>query len=89
MADHLPIVYVRGFAGSTSGIDEQTEDPFYGFNLGSTHVRVGARGEAQFYQFESPLLRLMIDHDYQLIVKGGQVAWLSDQPDGEVEAATI
>ena len=89
MADHLPIIYVRGFAGSTSGIDEQTEDPFYGFNLGSTHVRVGARGEAQFYQFESPLLRLMIDHDYQLIVKGGQVAWLSDQSDGEVEAATI
>lgn len=89
VADHLPIVYVRGFAGSTSGIDEQTEDPFYGFNLGSTHVRIGARGEAQFYQFESPLLRLMIDHDYQLIVKGGQVAWLSDQSDGEVDAATI
>jgi hypothetical protein len=89
MAEQLPIIYVRGFAGGQAGIDAQTDDPFYGFNLGSTHVRVGARGEPTFYQFESPLLRLMIDHDYQLFVKGGQLAWLSQQPDGGVDAATV
>ncbi len=89
MSEHLPIIYVRGYAGGPSGIDAQTEDPFYGFNLGSTHVRVGAHGDPSFYQFESPLLRLMLDHDYKLFVKGGQEAWLARQPDGEVGPATI
>lgn len=89
MGKRLPIIYVRGFAGGPSGIDDQTEDPFYGFNLGSTHVRVGARGDPSFYQFESPLLRLMIDHDYQLFVKGGQLGWLTQQEDGTVDEASI
>jgi len=89
VAERLPIIYVRGFAGGPAGIDEQTEDPFYGFNLGSTHVRVGAHGDPSFYQFESPLLRLMIDHDYQLFVKGGQLGWLAQQRDGKVAPATI
>lgn len=89
MADTLPIIYVRGFAGSTSGIDESVDDPFYGFNVGSTHVRVGKRGDPLFYQFESPLLRLMIDHDYQLFVNGGQKAWLNAQADGKVDPASI
>ena len=89
MATKLPIIYVRGFGGGQSGIDALVEDPFYGFNIGSTHVRVGARGEPSFYQFESPLLRLMLDHGYHLEVKGGQLAWLTAQEDGEVEAATI
>ena len=48
MAERLPIIYVRGFAGGQSGIDAQTDDPFYGFNVGSTHVRVGARGTPIF-----------------------------------------
>jgi hypothetical protein len=89
MSNRLPIIYVRGFAGGQSGIDAQVEDPFYGFNIGSTHVRVGARGEPSFYQFESPLLRLMLDHQYDLHVKGGQLAWLNAQDDGKVEPATI
>jgi len=89
MTERMPIIYVRGFAGGTSGIDEQVQDPFYGFNLGSTHVRVGGRGDPIFYQFESPLLRLMIDHGYGLHVEGGQLAWLSRQDDAAVEPATI
>ncbi|MPZ73349.1 MAG: alpha/beta hydrolase [Nitriliruptorales bacterium] len=89
MVQQLPIVYVRGFAGTTAGIDAAVENPFYGFNDGSTHVRVGGSGDPLFYQFESPLLRLMIDHDYQLIVKGDQKAWLLGQQDGEVDPATI
>lgn len=89
MGERLPIIYVRGFAGGQSGIDAQTDDPFYGFNVGSTHVRVGARGTPTYYQFESPLLRLMLDHDYDLKVKGGQLAWLEAQADGDVDPATI
>ncbi len=30
----LPIVYVRGYAGPTAGINTQVDDPFYGFNEG-------------------------------------------------------
>lgn len=89
MGRTLPIVYVRGYGGGQSGVDSLVEDPFYGFNAGSTHVRVGARGEPSFYQFESPLLRLMLDHDYDLKVNGGQLAWLRAQADGKVAEATI
>src|SRR3954452_15993294 len=59
----LPIVYVRGFAGSTSGINEAVDDPFYGFTPGAPQVRVGGAGEPHFYQFESPMLRLLVDRD--------------------------
>jgi hypothetical protein len=76
MAERLPIVYVRGFAGDTSGINKAVADPFYGFNEGSTHVRVGGDGEPAFYQFESPLLRLLLDEQYEILVDGGQLAYL-------------
>ncbi|MFJ3103489.1 alpha/beta fold hydrolase [Streptomyces sp. NPDC086835] len=72
----LPIVYVRGFAGDTEGIDKTVKDPFYGFNEGSTHVRVGAGNVPSFHQFESPLLRLILDEDYKILVEGGQDAYL-------------
>ncbi len=74
--EKLPIVYVRGFAGDTSGINKVVADPFYGFNEGSTHVRVGGDGEPTFYQFESPLLRLHLDEGYEILVDGGQMAYL-------------
>ena len=61
--DRLPIIYVRGYAGPTAGIDAQVDDPFYGFNNGATHVRVGGDGDPMFYQFEGPMLRLMIDEE--------------------------
>ena len=72
----LPIVYIRGYAGPTTGINAQVDDPFYGFNKGATHVRVGGSGEPVFYQFEGPMLRLMVDHKYQLLVQGDQQAYL-------------
>ncbi|MFP3986098.1 alpha/beta fold hydrolase [Streptomyces sp. E11-3] len=72
----LPIVYVRGFAGDTSGINKAVTDPFYGFNEGSTHVRVGANEKPSFHQFESPLLRLHLDEGYHILVEGGQEAYL-------------
>src|SRR6478609_10587142 len=77
----LPIVYLRGYAGPTAGIDQQVDDPFYGFNTGATHVRVDGDGDPAFYQFEGPLLRLMRDEGYQLLVHGDQQQLLAgDNP---------
>jgi hypothetical protein len=76
LVEKFPIVYVRGFAGDTSGINKTVADPFYEFNEGLTHVRVGGDGEPIFSQFESPLLRLHLDEDYQILVQGGQLAYL-------------
>jgi hypothetical protein len=87
--DRLPIIYVRGYAGPTSGVDTQVDDPFYGFNNGATHVRVGGDGDPMFYQFEGPMLRLMIDEGYQLLVHGNQHAFLQDAPVGSLPAATL
>jgi pimeloyl-ACP methyl ester carboxylesterase len=83
----LPVIYVRGFAGS--GVDRVVDDPFYGFNEGSVHVRVDDAGEPRFFQFESPLLRLITDEDYQLRVHGDQRAYLNSQDDGNIAANTI
>jgi len=46
--DRWPIVYIRGYAGPTAGINTQVEDPFYGFNAGSTHIRVAGNGDPAF-----------------------------------------
>ncbi|MDQ2812094.1 MAG: hypothetical protein M3Z75_09495 [Actinomycetota bacterium] len=85
--DKFPIVYVRGYAGSTTGIDVAADDPFYGFNSGGTHVRVDGDGDPLFYQFEGPMLRLMSDEGYQLLVRGGQDAYLKTIPDGGLSNA--
>ncbi|MGW1952077.1 esterase/lipase family protein [Streptomyces sp. NPDC001920] len=74
----LPLVYVRGFAGGTRGIDKAVGDPFYGFNEGSTHVRVGAHNQPLFHQFESPLLRLLREEGYELLVQGSQETYLAE-----------
>ncbi|WP_306213686.1 esterase/lipase family protein [Actinoplanes sp. RD1] len=87
--ERLPIIYIRGFAGATAGIDEQVDDPFYGFNAGSTHIRINGDGEPDFYQFEGPMLRLLADEDYHLLVRGDQRAYLADAGPGEVESASI
>ncbi|ROS30587.1 triacylglycerol lipase [Cellulomonas sp. PhB150] len=85
----LPVIYVRGFAGGPSGIDNAVGDPFYGFNEGSVQVRVDGADRPAFHQFESPLLRLMGDQGYQLLVHGNQAAYLADQDAGTVPAASI
>ena len=87
--DKLPIVYVRGYAGPTAGIDTAVEDPFYGFNAGATHVRVGGDGDPMFYQFEGPLLRLMTDEGYQLLVHGDQRQYLLDAEPGQVPQESL
>ncbi|MEV5150589.1 alpha/beta fold hydrolase [Streptomyces werraensis] len=72
----LPLIYVRGFAGDTSGINQVVTDPFYGFNEGSTHIRIGPDNEPDFYQFESPLLRLHLDEGYEILMDGSQAVYL-------------
>jgi pimeloyl-ACP methyl ester carboxylesterase len=89
MGERLPVVYVRGYAGSTSGIDKTVDDPFYGFNKGATHVRVNGDGVPIFYQFEGPLLRLMIDEGYRLLVRGGQDEYLRRAKPKSVEPASL
>ncbi|MDP9696678.1 UNVERIFIED_ORG: hypothetical protein J2X79_004261 [Arthrobacter globiformis] len=89
MAQFPPIIYVRGFAGGTQAIDKGVEDPLYGFNEGSTHVRIGARGIPGFYQFASPLLRLKIDYKYELRVNGSQQRLLQEAATGTLPAQTI
>jgi pimeloyl-ACP methyl ester carboxylesterase len=87
--DRLPIVYVRGYAGPTAGIDSQVDDPFYGFNRGATHVRVGGDGDPMFYQFEGPMLRLITDENYRLLVRGDQQQYLDDAQDGALPENSV
>jgi pimeloyl-ACP methyl ester carboxylesterase len=68
--EKLPIIYVRGYAGTQDDVEETVDDPFYGFNKGATHVRVGPEGTARFFAFESPLVRLMSDEGYMDVFQG-------------------
>ncbi len=68
-----PIIYVRGFAMSRGEIDETTADPFCGFNLGSTVFRAvpeRSRPPRKFV-FESPVVRLGSDFEYQDVYEDG------------------
>ncbi|QFS49687.1 esterase/lipase family protein [Nostoc sphaeroides] len=71
---YLPIVFVRGYAGTQKDVEQTVNDPFYGFNSGSTHIRVDEKENPQKFFFESPLLRLMTDHGYQPIVDNQNVS---------------
>ncbi len=52
------------FAGKLKGIDKAVNDPFYGFNEGSTHVWDPDGKADTFYQFGGPMLGLIQDHGY-------------------------
>jgi hypothetical protein len=84
MVDKLPIIYIRGYGGPTAGINSVVEDPFYGFNSGSTHIRVAGDGAPALYQFEGPLVRLMGDEGYRVFVHGSQQSVLDD-PDPRID----
>lgn len=60
-----PIIYVRGFAATQSEIEDAVADPYMGFNIGSTKTRMAWTGDVKRFFFESPLVRLMSDHDYE------------------------
>jgi len=66
-----PIIYVRGFAATQNEIEETVADPYMGFNIGSTKSRTAWTGEVKRFYFESPLVRLMGDHDYEDVFVDG------------------
>jgi hypothetical protein len=67
---YCPIIYVRGYAGLQGEVEQAVDDPFCGFNTGSTHVRQDDAGDPEFYVFESPLIRLISDHGYAEMFNG-------------------
>ncbi len=67
-----PIIYVRGYAGSQSEVEETVADPYMGFNLGSTKIRQVWSGDIERHYFESPLVRLMKDYGYLDVYDGGE-----------------
>lgn len=67
-----PIIYVRGYAGGQSEVEETVADPYNGFNVGSTKVRQAWTGEINRHFFESPLVRLMKVYEYLDVYSDGQ-----------------
>ena len=68
---YYPIIYVRGYAGTESEVEDTVADPYMGFNLGSTRVRTLYTGEVQRYYFESPVVRLMKEFEYRDVYSAG------------------
>jgi len=68
-----PIIYVRGYAGNESAVEETVATPYMGFNLGSTKIRQRWSGDFTRHFFESPLVRLMKDHGYRDVYDSGEV----------------
>lgn len=68
-----PIIYVRGYAMTQAEIDGTTADPFCGFNVGSTVYRAvpDRNRPPRKYIFESPVIRLVSDFNYQDVYEDG------------------
>lgn len=66
-----PIIYVRGFAGSETEIEDTVADPYMGFNAGSTKFRQAWTGAVRRHYFESPLVRLVKDFGYRDVYSDG------------------
>ena len=65
MANYYPIIYVRGYAMTQSEVESTFNMPYYGFNLGSTQFKLAAGTEPQMHIFESPVVRLLKEENYQ------------------------
>ena len=66
-----PIIYVRGFAGTSDEVEDTVADPYMGFNLGATKIRQVWTGKIERQVFESPVVRLMKDFDYRDVYSDG------------------
>jgi len=86
---HHPIIYVRGFAATQSEIEETVSDPYMGFNIGSTKVRRVWTGDVKRFYFESPLVRLMGDHDYEDVFVDGDDLLAAERGDCKVPYRSI
>ncbi len=79
-----PIIYVRGFAATQGEIEDTVADPYMGFNIGSTKSRVAWTGDVKRFYFESPLVRLMGDHEYEDVFVDGDDLVAADRADHPV-----
>src|ERR1035437_1778489 len=70
MPGYYPIIYVRGFAFRDSEIDETSDDPTNGFNLGAPHARQGRGERVLKLRFRGPFVRLMTEHAYTDSIAG-------------------
>jgi pimeloyl-ACP methyl ester carboxylesterase len=71
VAPSYPIVYVRGYAFSDREVEETSDDPTNGFNIGSTHARQGVGKRPLKYPFPGPFVRLMTDYGYRDVMHDG------------------
>jgi hypothetical protein len=71
MPAFYPIVYVRGYAFSDRELEQTSDDPTNGFNIGSTHARQGIAEQPLKYRFPGPFVRLMTDYGYRDVMRGG------------------
>lgn len=65
MPNYFPIIYVRGYAMTDSEVESTFNNPYYGFNLGSTQYKLSAAADPKMHIFESPVIRLMKDEVYR------------------------
>jgi len=79
-----PIIYVRGFAATQNEIEETVADPYMGFNIGSTKSRMAWTGDVKRFYFESPLVRLMSDRNYEDVFVEGDDLVAADTADRPV-----
>lgn len=90
MTKYCPIIYVRGYAMTKGEQDETTADPFCGFNLGSTVYRASPdkKVPARKFVFESPVLRLIKDHQYRTLIDDGMdvmdAGWSAPVPERSI-----
>ena len=84
-----PIIYVRGFAATQGEIEETVADPYMGFNIGSTKSRVAWTGDVKRFYFESPLVRLMSDHEYEDVFVDGDDLVAAERTDHAVPYRSI
>jgi hypothetical protein len=66
-----PIIYLRGFAGTQGEVEDTAADPYMGFNIGSTKVRQLWDGTIRKFFFESPMVRLFKEHEYDDVYVDG------------------
>ena len=78
-----PIIYVRGYAMTQGEIDDTVATPYMGFNLGATKIRQDWQGKVKRHIFESPLIRLMKDYQYEDIYQYGH------EREGELSARSV
>jgi hypothetical protein len=80
---YYPVIYVRGYAMTQDEIEEAVASPYMGFNLGSTKIKQEWDRSIAMHIFESPLVRLMKDYQYQDSFRDGKAI------DGPVPARSI